>query len=107
MEIEDPSTRKITGSSVVFESRDLPGPICCWIGVKSKPVLCDFGEARTGKDSYTEHIQLAVYRALEVFLHLPWGTPVDIWSLGCMVCVVIISLLLTSVIDIGMDPHIG
>ena len=50
--------------------------------MKSGPVLCDFGEAQTGEDSYTEHIQPAVYRAPEVFLHLPWGTPVDIWNLA-------------------------
>jgi serine/threonine-protein kinase SRPK3 len=91
-EIEGPSARKSTGQSVVFETKVLPGPLNRWIGRKSAPVLCDFGEARTVKDSYTEHIQPAAYRAPEVFLHLPWGTPVDIWNLGCMVRVVIISL---------------
>jgi serine/threonine-protein kinase SRPK3 len=90
-EIEHPSARKIIGETVVFETRDLPGPVRRWLGGKSRPVLCDFGEARTGKDSYTEHIQPAVYRAPEVFLHLPWSTPVDIWNLGCMVRVVIIA----------------
>ena len=85
-EIEDPSPRKITEEeSVVFEGRALPGPLRRWIGAKSSPVLCDFGEARTGKDSYAEHTQPALYRAPEVFLHLPWGTPVDIWNPGCMV----------------------
>ncbi|KAF8166033.1 kinase-like domain-containing protein [Crassisporium funariophilum] len=84
-EIESPSSRKITGQSVVFETRDHPGSLRRWIGNKSGPVLCDFGEARTGKDSHTGLIQPAVYRAPEVFLHLPWGTPVDIWNLGCMV----------------------
>ena len=78
-EIKGPSAKKITGKSVVFETRDLPGPLRRWIGAKkSGPVLCDFGKARTGKDSYTEHIQPAAFRAPEVFLHLPWGTPVDI-----------------------------
>jgi serine/threonine protein kinase len=91
-EIKGPSSRKITGQSVVFETRDLPGPLRRWIGAKRGPVLCDFGEGRTGKDWYSEHIQPAAYRAPEVFLHLPWGTPVDIWNLGCMVRVVIIRL---------------
>ena len=98
-EIKGPSAKKITGKSVVFETRDLPGPLHRWIGAKkSGPVLCDFGEARTGKDSYTEHIQPAAFRAPEVFLHLPWGTPVDIWNFGCMVCVVVIFSSLPHVI---------
>lgn len=106
-EIKGPSSRKIIGQSVIFETRDLHGPLRRWLGVKSGPVLCDFGEARTGKDSYTEHIQLAVYRAPEVFLHLPWSTPVDIWNLGCMVCVVIIvSSLMSSLIYIGMGLYV-
>lgn len=89
-EIASPSSRKITEQSVVFETRDHPGSLRRWIGGKSGPVLCDFGEARTGKDSHTGLIQPAVYRAPEVFLHLPWGTPVDIWNFGCMVRAVII-----------------
>ncbi|KDR66909.1 hypothetical protein GALMADRAFT_106079 [Galerina marginata CBS 339.88] len=84
-EIECPSSRKITAQSVVFETRDHPGSLRRWMGSKSGPVLCDFGEARTGMDSYTELIQPAPYRAPEVFLHIPWGKPVDIWNLGCMV----------------------
>ncbi|KIM35934.1 hypothetical protein M413DRAFT_78930, partial [Hebeloma cylindrosporum] len=85
-EIKSPSARKITEESVIFACKDLPGPPRRWIGKKSDLVLCDFGEARTGKDSYTDHIiQPPVYRAPEVFLHLPWGTPVDIWNLGCMI----------------------
>ena len=92
---------------MIFEGRDLPGPLRRWIGAKSSPVLCDFGEARTGENSYTGHIQPALYRAPEVFLHLPWGTPVDIWNLGCMVRVVIIvSSLVLSLIDIGMELHV-
>lgn len=78
-----------------------------WIGSGNRPVLCDFGEARTGKASYTELIQPVVYRAPEVFLHLPWGTRVDIWNLGCMVRLVIVSPSLTvSFVDIGMGPHV-
>jgi serine/threonine protein kinase len=92
---------------VVFESRDPPGPVRRWIGMISSPVLCDFGEARTGKDSYTGLIQPASYRAPEVFLHLPWGKPVDIWNLGCMVRVVItFSSLALSLINIGMGFHV-
>ncbi|KDR84395.1 hypothetical protein GALMADRAFT_237244 [Galerina marginata CBS 339.88] len=75
-EIKFPSPRKITEQSAIFAMKELPG--------SSLPVLCDFGEARTGKNTYTEFIQPAVYRAPEVFLQLPWNTSVDIWNLGCM-----------------------
>ncbi len=106
-EIEEPSSRKITEQTIIFETRDLPGPLDRWIWSGSRPVLCDFGEARTGKDSYTELIQPAFYRAPEVFLHLPWGTRVDIWNFSCMVGLVIASPFLTvSFVDIGMGPHI-
>ncbi|KAF8891445.1 kinase-like domain-containing protein [Gymnopilus junonius] len=90
-EIEHSSARKFVGQgqeqrqSVIFETRSHPGSLRRWIGLKSGPILCDFGEARTGKQSYTELIQPASYRAPEVFLHLPWGPAVDIWSFGCMI----------------------
>jgi hypothetical protein len=58
-EIEEPSPRKITEQTIIFETRDLPGPMERWIWSGSRPVLCDFGEARTGKDSYTGLIQPA------------------------------------------------
>ncbi|KAF8891448.1 kinase-like domain-containing protein [Gymnopilus junonius] len=70
-EMEHPSARKFIGEgqgqSVVFETREHPGPLRRWIGEKSGPVLCDFGEARTGKESYTELIQPAAYRAPEIW----------------------------------------
>jgi len=97
VEIKEPSARKITEQTVIFETRDLPGPLKRWIWNGSRPVLCDFGEARTGKDSYTEFIQPVVYRAPEVFLHLPWGTRVDIWNFGCMVGLVVSSPFLSLI----------
>ncbi len=93
-EFKEPSSRKITGLTTIFETRDLLGPLRRWIGERSRPVLCDFGEARTGKGSYEELIQPHVYRAPEVFLKLPWGTPVDIWNLGCMVSRISVALFL-------------
>jgi len=71
VEINQPSSRKITEQTIVVETSDHQWPLERWIGSGSRPVLCDFGEARTGKDSYTGLIQPAVYRAPEVFLHLP------------------------------------
>jgi len=96
-EIKEPSARKTTEQTVIFETRDLPGPVERWIWSGSRPVLCDFGEARTGKDSYTDLIQPAVYRAPEVFLHLPWGMRVDIWNFGCMVGLVTASPFLSLI----------
>ncbi|KAJ3718143.1 kinase-like domain-containing protein [Lentinula raphanica] len=85
-EFKDPSARKISEDTVIFQTRDLPGPIDRWIaGSKSQPVLCDFGEARTGKGPFTGIIQPPVYRAPEVFLGLPWGKAVDVWNLVCMI----------------------
>ncbi|KAF9479122.1 putative CDK4/6, partial [Pholiota conissans] len=86
-EMQHPTERKISEETVIFGTMDLEATLRRWIGPNSKPVLCDFGEARTGnlKDGYVEHIQPAQYRAPEVFLYLPWGEFVDIWNLGCMV----------------------
>ncbi|KAG6902621.1 hypothetical protein C0995_014227 [Termitomyces sp. Mi166 len=83
-EIKRPSSRKFTENTILFESRDVPGPLNRWIGRNSTPVLCDFGEARTGEKLYGEFIQPNVYRAPEIFLKLPWSMPVDIWNFGCM-----------------------
>lgn len=78
-ELSHPSPRKIDGDRVTYESRGLryerPG----------RPVLCDFGEARFGKKTYTDLIQPYVYRAPEVVLDIPWTYSVDIWNVGVMV----------------------
>ncbi|KAG6887367.1 hypothetical protein C0992_012606 [Termitomyces sp. T32_za158] len=84
-EIEHASRRKVTEQTTVFESRAFVGPVGRLLSSRDPFVLCDFGEARTGKNSYTEFIQPAPFRAPEIFLGIPWGTPVDIWNLGCMV----------------------
>ncbi|KAI0795995.1 kinase-like domain-containing protein [Abortiporus biennis] len=85
-EFTHPSARKVTSQATIVKSyTDLPGEVEDWIGEQSLPTLCDFGEARTGQDSYTGLIQPASFRAPEVFLRLPWSTPVDIWSLGCTI----------------------
>ncbi|KAI4144712.1 MAG: hypothetical protein L6R39_004062 [Caloplaca ligustica] len=77
-ELSHPSPRKIDGDRVTYESRGLryerPG----------RPVLCDFGEARFGKKTYTDLIQPYVYRAPEVVLDIPWTYSVDIWNVGVM-----------------------
>ncbi|KAG6898831.1 hypothetical protein C0993_003729 [Termitomyces sp. T159_Od127] len=84
-EIEHPSRRKVTKQTAVFESRGFMPPLRRWMASNDPFVLCNFGKARTGKDSYTGLIQPALFRAPEVFLCIPWGTLVDVWNLGCMV----------------------
>ena len=49
------------------------------------PVLCDFGEARFGRESYAEHAMPDLCRAPEILLGLDWTEKIDIWALGLMV----------------------
>lgn len=62
-ELDEPSIRHYDHNRAVYQSRDLRLP-----KKTGPPVLCDFGEARFGKASYTEDIQPYVYRAPEVIL---------------------------------------
>jgi serine/threonine protein kinase len=75
----EPSPRKVYKHHTIYSSRvvDLPTP--------SIPVLCDFGEARFGKESYGEHAMPDLYRAPEILLRIEWGTGIDIWALGLVV----------------------
>ncbi|TFK89729.1 kinase-like protein [Polyporus arcularius HHB13444] len=74
-----PVARKIDGDRVIYLSRPIEpkqyGP----------PYLCDFGEARIGRTTYTGLIQPEQYRAPEVILGMPWNEKVDIWSVGVMI----------------------
>jgi len=53
--------------------------------------LADFGnamlacEANTSQYYGTFELQSLWYRAPEVLLGLPFGLPIDMWSLGCIV----------------------
>ncbi|GAB7357326.1 hypothetical protein MBLNU459_g8284t2 [Dothideomycetes sp. NU459] len=78
-ELEHPSARKVDGDRIVYESRGLRMP-----SKSGRPILCDFGEARYGEESYQDDIQPYVYRAPEVLLDIPWTHKVDIWNLGVM-----------------------
>ena len=54
---------------------------------QGRPILCDFGEARFGKETYTDDIQPYIYRAPEIILGIPWTYSVDIWNVGVLVSV--------------------
>ncbi|KAK1965901.1 kinase domain-containing protein [Colletotrichum sublineola] len=45
-------------------------------------LLSDFGEARLGPGPNAGDIMPIMYRAPETLLHIQWGCPVDIWSVG-------------------------
>lgn len=78
-ELSDPSPRKIhRDGHTIFKSRGII------TGDIEYPTICDFGEARFGKDGYEEHAMPDLYRAPEVLLHLAWTNKIDIWALGLM-----------------------
>lgn len=79
-EDESPSPRKVLEDRTIYKSRefghtDAPG----------SPVLCDFGEARSGVEEHVDLIQPDIYRAPEVMFDIPWTYSVDIWMVGVMV----------------------
>ncbi|KAI0723962.1 kinase-like domain-containing protein [Cerioporus squamosus] len=74
-----PVARKVVGDRVIYLSRD-PKPLRL-----GRPTLCDFGEARFGRETYTDLIQPHQYRAPEVIFGMPWNEKVDIWSAGVMI----------------------
>ncbi len=46
--------------------------------------VIDFGSSCYTTDRMTPYVQSRSYRAPEVLLGVPYGQPVDIWSLGCI-----------------------
>ena len=56
---------------------------------KGLPALSDLSEARFGDSEQTGNIMPEVYRAPEVVLGMPWSYPVDIWSFGMVVCILL------------------
>ena len=84
-EEKEPSPRKVIDASRTIYTSRLFRRL-----VSSKtyglPTLCDFGEARIGKTQRTgPFVQPHLYRAPEIIFEMPWGSPVDIWNLACLV----------------------
>lgn len=79
-EMSDPSPRKVYKDHTIYSSRLL--------GLSAGvPVLCDFGEARFGRESYGEHVLPDLYRAPEILLRIEWDEKIDIWTLGLVVSI--------------------
>ena len=78
IESQDPSIPITSDGTLIYESRATMEELS---GI---PVLTDFGQMRltpVNKDWWMSDL----YRTPEVLLGLPWGFPVDVWSVGLMV----------------------
>ena len=77
--------------------------------------LVDFGSACFQNRTVYQYIQSRFYRSPEVFLGMPYGMPIDMWSLGCVAAELFLGLpifpgsseydLLSRICEtIGMPP---
>lgn len=48
--------------------------------------IIDFGSSQTPDGTHYEYLQSRYYRAPEVILSGKYTYPIDIWSLGCILC---------------------
>ncbi|KAI7193574.1 hypothetical protein KC363_g2701 [Hortaea werneckii] len=81
-EASNPSPRKVIDDTrTVYGSRKLGLPKDALWG---QPVLCDFGEARTGPGPHKGLIQPELYRAPEVLFEMGWDSSADIWNVAVM-----------------------
>lgn len=62
-----------------------PENIVMWSHQDAKVKLIDFGSACFTTDQLSSYVQSRSYRAPEVVLGLPYGSKIDLWSLGCVV----------------------
>ncbi|OAA68212.1 protein kinase-like protein [Niveomyces insectorum RCEF 264] len=77
-EINKPSARKAipNTTSTIYVSQYV-------LGGAGPLTICDLGQARIGSEQ-TGNAMPVPYRAPEVILGMPWGTPVDLWSTGLL-----------------------
>ncbi|KAJ5515891.1 protein kinase domain-containing protein, partial [Penicillium freii] len=76
-----PITSSIYGAMpiVVYKSRPT------MLALSGHPILTDYGQMRLVEGCMNQDWWMSdLYRAPEVLLHLPWGFPADIWSIGIM-----------------------
>lgn len=55
------------------------------------PILCDFGGARLNRTKQEGDIMFKAYKPPEVILGMKWDHKVDIWGLGLMVDMILLS----------------
>ncbi|KAE9376111.1 putative CDK4/6 [Stipitochalara longipes BDJ] len=76
----EPSLRKFDGDRIIYATRQVDIP-----ENPSRAVLCDFGDAHFGDETYIGEVMPDLYRAPEIVLGIPWDEKIDIWSVGLMV----------------------
>lgn len=76
---QDPSIPVTTDGVPVYRSRTT------MLELSGVPILTDFGQMRLAEPGNRDWWMPDLYRAPEVLLKLPWGFPVDVWSVGVMV----------------------
>lgn len=78
--LQIPSTVNGAKSTIVYQSRPT------MLELSGHPILTDFGQMRLVEGCENRDWWMSdLYRAPEVLLQLPWGFPVDLWSIGVMV----------------------
>ncbi|KAK8243410.1 kinase-like domain-containing protein [Phyllosticta capitalensis] len=75
---QNPPGRKNKGKRVIYDSRDVPQSI----DDLGPPVLCDFGDAVMGEETYAGHVMPDLYRAPEMIMGVKWDEKIDIWGLA-------------------------
>lgn len=78
---KNPPGRKIKGKRVIYDSRDVPQSV----DDLGPPVLCDFGDAVMGEETYAGHVMPDLYRAPEMIMAVKWDEKIDIWGLAMTV----------------------
>lgn len=62
-----------------------PENILFQLGSTNHVKIIDFGSSCTVGHTIYNYLQSRFYRAPEIILGIPYGTPIDIWSFGCIV----------------------
>ncbi|OAA63499.1 protein kinase-like protein [Niveomyces insectorum RCEF 264] len=75
-EMNKPSARKQAGDTTIHVSRYV-------LGGAGPLTISDLGQARIGREQ-SGNAMPTQYRAPEVILNMPWGPPVDMWSVGLL-----------------------
>lgn len=92
-EQQTPTIKKtIDSTRSIYTSRKLRLPRDMLWG---QPVLCDLGQARMGP-SHRGIIQPNIYKAPEVLFDMEWGYSADIWNLGVMVSMSLLTSIFTK-----------
>ncbi len=79
-EFAERSLRKIEGDRIIYATRQVEIP-----ENPSHFILCDFGDAQFGEETYIGQVMPDLYRAPEIVLGIEWNEKFDIWSVGLMV----------------------